>query len=499
MQITQRKLKITTFVSVLFFCILLLPIVYLTFVNRASGDDYGYGVRTRAAWMGSHSLIKVFEAMCRTVRSFYNAWQGTWFSIAVFSLQPEVFSDRAYVIVAVLMLFLWIGSTVYLFRRILCKIMGFSVWSYLPITVCFLIISIEFIPGSKSSIYWFNGCAHYMLPFAMCQMVVAWLLKYSTEYRKSTFAGILIFMTLLGGSNYQAALFALIVAFYICIFTWVLKKDRRIFTLCIPIISELIGLAVSMKAPGNQRRAGEDFGFSVTQCLRTVGCSFLYAVRDIGDYVRERPLALVGLLFLFLLLIAALCFRKEEREIPHPIWIILMLFCLYSAMQAPAIYAAVSVSQGVPNTNYQVFLLTASGMLLLAADKLVRSLKGRWGEETDKKMLQFLILPGILLCMILALWNRSNIKTCTSWIALTYITSGQAEDYKQQMDLQTRLMEGDEEDVVVPGINDVQGPLMHMPVTANEEAWTNTVTAGFYGKRSVIAIERPVWMEIYGD
>ncbi len=338
-----------------------------------------------------------------------------------------------------------------------------------------------------------------MIPFAMCQMVVAWLLKYSTEYRKSTFTGILLFMTLLGGSNYQAALFSLIAACYVCISIWVLKKDRRIFTLCIPVITELIGLVVSMKAPGNRRRAGEDFGFSVSQVLKTIGYSFLYAIRDIGDYVKARPLALVGLLFLFLLLIMALCVRREERRIQYPIWIILMLFCLYSAMQAPAIYAAVSVSAGVPNTNYQVFLLTASGMLLLAADKLVRNLKRRWRGETDKKILRFLILPGAFLCMILALWNRSNIKTSTSWVALTYITSGQAADYKQQMDLQTRLMEGDGEDVVVPGINDVQGPLMHMPVTADEKAWTNTVTAGFYGKRSVIAVERPTWIEMYGD
>ena len=69
MQITEKKLKITTFVSILVFCILLLPVVYLTFVNRASGDDYGYAIYTRAAWVGSHSLIKVFRAMCQTVRS----------------------------------------------------------------------------------------------------------------------------------------------------------------------------------------------------------------------------------------------------------------------------------------------------------------------------------------------------------------------------------------------------------------------------------------------
>ena len=51
------------------------------------------------------------------------------------------------------------------------------------------------------------------------------------------------------------------------------------------------------------------------------------------------------------------------------------------------------------------------------------------------------------------------------------------------MDLQTSLMEREGiEDVVVPFINDVQGPLMQMPVTDNPDAWSNQVTARFYGK-----------------
>ena len=112
----QRTL---TIVGSVIFALLLLPVLYLTFVNRASGDDYGYGALTRAAWMSTHSLPAVCKAMWRTIRQYYYGWQGTWFSIAVFSLQPEVFHKDAYVIVVFLMLFLWIGSTFLLFREIL--------------------------------------------------------------------------------------------------------------------------------------------------------------------------------------------------------------------------------------------------------------------------------------------------------------------------------------------------------------------------------------------
>lgn len=489
-----------TLAGTLFFILLLLPVLYLSLVNRASGDDYGYGIYTRAAWLGTHSLAEVAKAMRKTVRQYYYGWQGTWFSIGLFTLQPEVFNDHAYWIVAPLMLFFWIASTFYLFKQILSSKLKLNKWSRRLITVCFLIISIEFVPSTKSAIFWFNGCAHYMIPFAMCQMVTAWLLKYSEHYKKRTFIGITVFMTLLGGANYQAALFALIAACYVGIAILVLKRDKRILTLLLPIAFELAGLIVSMKAPGNRIRAGEEFGFSARKGMETVINSFLYGLKDIGTYAQERPLIFVGLLFLFLLFIVIFAVEKNSAGFKHPVWLVLMLYCLYSAMQAPAIYAGVEVSRGVLNTDFQVFMLTASGILMVAAEKLGAGIRRKYREEADRKVYMQILLPGIVICMLLSLILRSNVKDCTSYVCLTYITSGQAADYKDQMDLQTRLMEDENtEDVILPFINDEQGPLMHMPVTADQEAWTNKVTKRFYGKNSVVAMERPKWLELYGE
>lgn len=482
------------------FAALFIPILYLTFVNRASGDDYGYGVYTRAAWMGTHSLTEVGKAIWRTIKQYYFGWQGTWFSIALFTLQPEVFSDHAYVIVAPFMLAILISSTFYLFRQILGKKLMMDKWNRLLITIVFLLISIQFVPSTKSAIFWYNGCAHYLIPFAMCQTATGWLMKYGESYKKTTLLGIILFMTLLGGVNYQAALLVLIAAFYVGIAAWFRKRDKRIFQLSIPVMTELVGLIVSMKAPGNKVRAGEEFGFSVAKGMETIILSFVYGIRDLGTYAKERPLVFVGLFFLFLVLLLAFIKQKNTKTIEHPIWLILMLYCVYSAMQAPAIYAGVEVSRGVLNTNFQVFMLTASGILLIAAEKIAVILKEKWGEMAERKVYVRMLLPGIFICMFLTLALRSNIKASTSYVCLTYITSGQAADYKEQMDLQTKLLEDESvEDVVLPFINDVQGPLMHMPVTANPDAWTNKVTREFYGKNSVVAMERPDWMELYGE
>ncbi len=496
----RKLMKFMAFAGILLFALLMLPVLSLSFVNRASGDDYGYGALTRAAWMSSHSLPAVIGAACQTVRNYYGGWQGTWFSVFAFSLQPEVFHDGAYVIVAFLMVFLWCGSTFYLFRQILCR--GFKVerWSCLFITVCFLIISMEFVPSPKSSIFWYNGCAHYMLPFTMGQMAAAWLLRYCEEYRKRYLFGIIVLMTLLGGANYQAALFILIIACYVMLSAWLYRKERKILLLAVPILMELAGLVISMKAPGNKMRAGEDFGFSVLDAVKTIALSFLYGIRDIGTYFGERPLIFTGLLFLFLVFLLLCCACGEIYRLKYPGWLAAMLFCLYSAMQAPAIYAGVEVSRGVLNTNFQVFLLTVSGILFMTAQRLAERLRSRWGEAAGRKAFRVVIAPGLVICLLSAVLWRSSIRISTSYVSLVYITSGQAADYKEQMELQTKLMEEEGvQDVVLPFINDVQGPLMHMPVTGDKAAWTNTVTQEFYGKNSVTAIERQEWMERYAD
>lgn len=486
-----------TLIALGIFILMLIPMFLCSFVNRASGDDYGYGVLTRAAWITTHSLVAVIKAAFQTIIKYYYGWQGTWFSIFLFTLQPEVFNEKAYIIVVFLMLFLWIGSTFLLFRKILRDKLHYDKWSASLIIITFLIFCISFIPRKKSAIFWYNGCAHYMIPFVMCQMVVYWLLQYGEEYKKRYLIGILIFMALLGGANYQASLFAAIVAVYFVIADYILKKDKRTLLVIIPIALEAVGLVISMKAPGNVVRAGEGFGFSLGQGVNTVLMSFVGGIKDIGYYFEIYPMVFVGLAAMFLISLEAVRRRGSTQTIKCSILLILSMFCLYSAMQAPAIYAGVEVSGGVYNTNFQMFMIMMSLILVVVAEKL-----GTWLKENRNVLWNEIhariVLPGLFICVILMGVCRSDIKETTTWMCVEYITTGQAADYKEQMEQLTELMTDDsEQDIVVPFINDVQGPLMHMPVTENPTAWTNTVICQYYDKNSVVAIPRPEWEEKY--
>lgn len=497
-EITTKRLAISV---IAVFLVSLLPILYLTFVNRASGDDYGYGTYTHAAWLTTHSLVEVAKAVGRTIRQYYVSWQGTWFSIALFTLQPEVFSDQAYVIVTPLMLILWIGSTFYLFRELLVNRIKIDLWGYRLLTVLFLLIGMQFIPGKKSSLFWFNGCAHYMIPFAMCQFLLAWLLKWGRTYAKKYFAGILVFMILLGGSNYQAALLSLLFSCYCGLHEYLKEKNKKIFLLLIPIFAEIVGLLISALAPGNQQRGGEQLALSFGKVIGTIGTCFVQGAKDAKRYLWDQPMVLVLLLVLLFLIYEQLrpCVKVRKLTNPkqsvirtHPLISSCTLICLYAAMQAPAIYANVEVSQGVGNTNFLVLLLSLFGIMLILADQLAI-----WMDRHGRSVK--VVLPVIFAGLIGILICRHGIKESTDYICCEYIATGQAADYKEQMDLQTSLLLQSDKDVVIPMINDWQGPLMHMPVTDDPSMWTNGVTADFYGKERVVAIPRTEWLEIYGE
>lgn len=489
------SMKNISWIIFILFVLSLVPVCYLSFVNRASGDDYGYGVYTRAAWMRSHSLVEVAKAIGVTVKQYYEGWQGTWFSIAVFSLQPEVFNDNAYVIVVFLMLFLWIGSTCLLLWQIFKMECGFDGWSCILIILIYLMISIQFVPSTKSAIFWFNGCAHYMLPFSMCQIVVWALIRFTKEYRFYYLVIISILMALLGGSSYQPALFALISLVYICLLDYLENKNIKIISLVIPVLLELVGLIISMIAPGNKVRGGEKFGFSILNVLVTIGRCFTEGARTVLGYLREKPLVFVGLAVLFLIFLETCRGQNPKEGWLHSIIKILALICLYCAMQAPALYANVEVSRGVDNMNFLVFLLAAIGCIEILASCASSKL------EMPKAVLhRNIVIPGLFCCIILLGCFRSNVKSGTSWLSMEYIRSGQAADYKEQMDQQTKILtDKNVKDAVIPFVNDDQGPLMSMPATANPDAWTNSVMKQFYGKNSVVAIPREDWENGKGD
>lgn len=486
--------KYLTYFLLLIFLLSLLPILYLAGVDRASGDDWGYGLLTHRAWLSDHSFMKVMEAAFLTVRNYYKTWQGTWFSIFLFTLQPEVFSYKMYWIVPFIMLGLIIGSVSWFVYQVTVRFWHMAVRDFLLVDIIILFLLIQFAPHKKSAVFWYNGTAHYTVPFALALFSIGCFLRFVQTWRTRYVVFAALLMTCLGGTNYLAAILGCLGFLFLGVMFY--HKNRRVLLMAVPLALEVAGLLVSALAPGNARRGGEIYEITLERMLWAVAESFRQGIMGVAGFWREYPVTLAALLVLALILwdIIKEIVRREELKLPLPGVVICYFFGTCCAMYWPGIFAGVEVSGGVPNTIYWVFVLMALCSLLyglgwLAGRRAVR-------ERTGKGKERYLYAGGILAASVILVLGRSDIKNSTDYYCLEYIMTGQARDYKEQMEEFTRLLtEDDADEVVLPSINDWQGPLMHMPVTEDPEAWTNYTVGEFFGKKRVVSVPRQEWEE----
>lgn len=483
-------------VSLIVFVVSLLPLLYMCKYVHASGDDYGYGAWTHAAWLDTHSLIEVFKAACRTVEHYYIGWQGTWSSVFLFTLQPEVFSPNSYWIVPIIMIGLTISGTSLLVHYLLVNKLGFSKKVFTTIDCCLLFSMLQFIPKTKSAIFWFNGTAHYIIPYFCAVISIYCFFKFIDTYKFRYWLIALICMFMLGGASYLAALLAPIILIYLLI---IYGKKRRIsLFLLIPLGVEAIGLLISMKAPGNAIRGGDEIRPTIGKVVETIGQSFYEGIITIEQYIAERPVIFIVFLFVAAITWEALLRRESNFKFSKPIIFVVLMFCTYCAMFAPGIYAGTEVSGGVPNTIFQVFLLTAFGGIIYTLGWLYNyllkrnSLRMKIPFYLDRRKFRTnCLMPILVLCFILVVICRSYIRDSTMFQCLDYVLSGQADDYKAQMDERLSiLLDDSKKDVELPQINQEQGPLMHMEVLENPNAWTNQVACQFFRKDRIVGIER---------
>lgn len=166
MRVNSKKLnsKISVWLSAIVFVLSMLPIWYLAFYAAPMGDDLGYGTLTHQTWLATHSVIEVLKAALETSRSFYQTWNGDWFTVFLFALMPEVFASGTYWITAILFtIFFSIALTLFLYE-ICVKLLGMEKSLFIVLNCLVLFLSFQFVPSLSIMSYWYVGAVHYIYP-----------------------------------------------------------------------------------------------------------------------------------------------------------------------------------------------------------------------------------------------------------------------------------------------------------------------------------------------
>jgi len=469
----------------------IIPVLRLSFYNFAAGDDFSFGEFTRAAWVDSHSMVEVVKAMIYKVQTIWHSWQGTWFTVALMALQPEVFSRDGYWITTWILLAVIIFATSMLTHYFLIKKLQMHRSAWISISCLLLLAMIQFFPNIQSALFWWNGGVHYIIPYGLALVGIYALCNFLDAGKKRYLVLLSACAFCLGGSSYLAPLALLIVIFYLFIYTIYTKiLSKKWFWLIIPIVIELCGLVISMISPGNKVRGGEDFGFSFSLAVDTILQSFVEGALVIGIYVERYPAILLAFVAIAIVSFETFMAQSaENKRFPMPVVFCLFMFCLHCAMYAPGIYSGVSLSGGIPNTIYQCFLLTTSFSIIYVMGWLVEYLKRR--EDKRAFVARRSLWLAFSICFINLAIHFSTLFDSSFYLCHDYIGDGYAAEFKEQMEERhSLLIDSDERIVTLPSVDGRGGPIMHMDINMDPNDWQNTALCRFYDKDIVYKVDR---------
>ncbi len=533
----EKRLNHLSIVSGICFIVSLLPILWLSFYDYASGDDLHYGAGLRQVFREGGGFGEAVASILSQVRGAYDSWQGTWSSIVLFCLEPSVWGEKVYHIVPWLALLFLLGGTGVLLYELLVRQAGLPKAFF---WITFFVIgfgSVQYMPYLRGGIFWYTSVAHYVFPYGVGLCCIAGAIRWIRGQRSSPciLAGLILGMTYLGGAGYPPLALTGAAVFFILLAGCREKQSRkRSMLLLMPLLLEAIGFIISAKAPGNVVRGGSDFGLHGSRILYTLAQSALQSITGTVQFMVGAPLLVLLLLFIVLLTWKAAGLKRYERSFSHPVLMTMVCWILLCATYAPGIYAGVEVSGGVPDTIFfATLLLTATALIWITG-----ALRRRWEEKlkayskekgkayskekekanagkpeeavnekavsekavSDKKAASDKMAwiekgAAVLLVAAFALllvFGRSRlIRNTVDYTCLSFARSGQLADYEAQMQERLALLSDDGvRDVIVPEMNSEQGPFMHMALMQDPESYTNQATARFYGKDSVTAVPR---------
>lgn len=481
------NIKTISFITAVLFLISMLPNWLLAFIARPSGDDYGYSAASHQAWVNTHSLIEVIKAGLATTKSMCETWNGDWFSVFIFTLMPEVFVHGSFWIVPIFWSLATMIATYYLMHELLTMHLGVKWYETLLITALMLVMCYQWIPSSAIGLYWYVGVIHYIMPHVIGLLLLGFLLKFLRTNKIRYIVYSALGMIAIGGSSYYSAFLVLLV--YVLVLICYIRKEKRIGLVLIPMLTGMVAMYFQVKAPGNAARVGEGFGFSIGCVFSTIFGALWQGLVSIMEYLQNKPIMFVLLLLIAVILWECLSDIEFTIEFEYPFLWVGYMYGIYASMFTPEIYAATGISGGPPTMEYITFILMAVFSIIYVEGWLINKLKTTDKIKGREHYHVYFTFPCILLCCIIILCFKGNLKETLFYESIEYIVSGQAADYKEQMESQSKILLDDSiKEAYLCPTNPEQGPLMHMPVIENPNAFTNWAVGQFYGKDLVVTV-----------
>ncbi len=463
----------------------MIPNWILAFYARPSGDDFGYSAASHQAWVQTDSLFEVIRAGVETTERMCQTWNGDWFSVFLFTLMPEVFMPYSFWIVPIFWSLAMIAAVWHLAHQIMTKWLGIDKLITGATVALILLMSYQWVPSSAIMLYWYVGVIHYIMPHVIALFIVGGLVHFLRTGKYGYIICASVGMVAVGGSSYYA--FFLVMFSYLLIILCYRGKKAKLKWLISPIVIGGIALFFQVMAPGNAARVGDEIGFTFGKAVNTVIEALLHGFRAIAAILQETPFIVFLMILTAIILWEGLSKSKTTFTFRFPILFVGYVYGVYASMFTPEIYAATEISGGPPTMEYLTFILCSILAIGYAEGYIIRKMRESGRGKEAGICGQKILLPSLLIFTVTAIVCKNDIKETLFYESVEYIASGQAADFKEQIDSQMEILLDDSiKEAYLCPINPEQGPLMHMPVTEDPNAFTNWAVKNFYGKEKVV-------------
>lgn len=168
----KKKLMLISAACVIALAVILWPLLAISKYNYASADDWSYGVHTYQVLQNHGGLIAFVQAIIETVQESF--WEARFANIALATLQPGIFGEHCYAIVAYLMIGSIIFSEMYLLAQCIGKENRGLI---LPISIPMIMIQLLYCPFPEESFYWYTGAVNYTGIYSLSLILVGLVLE----------------------------------------------------------------------------------------------------------------------------------------------------------------------------------------------------------------------------------------------------------------------------------------------------------------------------------
>ena len=328
----KKYTKIISYIALIALILSLIPLMVMGFYAHPVGDDYYYAKEAIFAYRQSGNYFSVIPAAIKGTIDQYMIWQGTYSAMFLMHLPPQLFGEIFYKIYPSVILLFLTGSIFYMLHPVIAGKDKNMVNAWIAVSSLLSLICISEVPSCGETFYWYNGSMYYTGFLSLSLIFFGLLFRFLTN--KKTFSAVVlcILALLIAGGNYASLLPTILLTATILILTIAKKDKKAIVMLSLILLFLLLGLAVSILAPGNSIRGESTVG---TTPLKAVAKSVIQGGKFIFHWNGIFTFASLMLLTPVFLLIA----DETKGKIKHPIILSIAAFLIFSSSETATFYA----------------------------------------------------------------------------------------------------------------------------------------------------------------